>query len=247
MSSEVKKQPHAARGWRGEPLPHGRHKLDAQTVRASQRERLIRAMLEMVAERGYDATTVPEVVATARVSRNAFYEFFSDKTDCFLAACDEAAADLLHAVQAFADEPDWIETMRFAVRAYLRWWAQRDAFARAYFLGLPVAGERAIAQRERAYERFADNFADAARRARAELPSLPPLPPLVPMLLVRAITEVVAAEIRLGRTERLPGLEDDLMHVAVKLLADDQTAARAINRPLEHQRVTGVGPTPRSD
>jgi AcrR family transcriptional regulator len=229
MSSEVKRQPHAAPGWRGEPLPHGRHKLDAQTVRASQRERLIRAMLETVAEHGYDATTVPEVVATARVSRNAFYEFFSDKTDCFIAACDEEATDLLRTIVAFADEPSWLETMRLAVRAYLRWWAQRPAFSRAYFIGLPAAGDKAIAQRERAYERFAENFADAARRARAEQPSLPPLPPLVPMLLVRAITEVVAAEVRTGRTERLPELEDDLMHIAVKLLADDQMAARAVN------------------
>ena len=56
----------------GEPLPRGRHKLGAEAVRASQRERLIRAMLETVAERGYEATTVPEVVARARVSRNAF-------------------------------------------------------------------------------------------------------------------------------------------------------------------------------
>ncbi|MCW2967962.1 MAG: putative transcriptional regulator, TetR family [Solirubrobacteraceae bacterium] len=105
---------------------------------------------------------------------------------------------------------------------------ERPAFSRAYFIGLPTAGDKAIAQRERAYERFAENFADAARRARAEQPSLSPLPPLVPMLLVRAITEVVAAEVRTGRTERLAALEDDLMQIAVKLLADDQTAARAI-------------------
>jgi AcrR family transcriptional regulator len=215
-------------GWRGEPLPRGRHKLDAQTVRSSQRERLIRAMLETVARRGWEATTVPEVVATARVARNAFYEFFSDKADCFLAACDAQATDLLRTVQAFVDEPDWLENMRLAVRAYLRWWAQRDAFARAYFIGLPAAGERAIAQRERSYERFAENFAQAGRRARAEHPSLRPLAALVPMVLVRAITEMVAAEVRAGRTERLGDLENDLVFIAVKLLADDATAARAV-------------------
>jgi AcrR family transcriptional regulator len=227
MSSNVKPLSGAS-NWRGHPLPRGRHKLDAQTVRSSQRQRLIRAMLETVARRGYDAMTVPEVVATARVARNAFYEFFSDKTDCFLAACDEEATDLLRAVQAFVNEPDWLENMRLAVRAYLRWWVPRDAFARAYFIGLPAAGERAIAQRERSYERFAENFAQAGRRARAERPLLPPLPALVPMVLVRAITEVVAAEVRAGRTERLGDLEDDLVFIAVKLLADDPTAARAV-------------------
>jgi AcrR family transcriptional regulator len=185
-------------------------------------------MLETVARRGWEAMTVPEVVATARVARNSFYEFFSDKADCFLAACDEEATDLLRAVQAFIDEPDWLENMRLAVRAYLRWWAQRPQFARAYLIGLPAAGERAIAQRERSYELFAENFAQAGRRARAEQPSLPPLPALVPMVLVRAITEMVAAEVRAGRTDRLSDLEDDLIFIAVKLLADDATAARAV-------------------
>jgi AcrR family transcriptional regulator len=227
VSSNVK-QPSAASDWRGEPLPRGRHKLDAQTVRSSQRERLIRAMLETVARRGWEAMTVPEVVATARVARNSFYEFFSDKADCFLAACDEEATDLLRAVQAFIDEPDWLENMRLAVRAYLRWWAQRPQFARAYLIGLPAAGERAIEQRERTYELFAENFAQAGRRARAEQPSLPPLPAVVPMVLVRAITEMVAAEVRAGRTDRLGDLEDDLIFIAVKLLADDATAARAV-------------------
>ena len=227
MSSNVK-QVSGASDWRGEPLPRGRHKLDAQTVRSSQRERLIRAMLETVARRGWEATTVPEVVATARVARNAFYEFFADKADCFLAACDEEASDLLRTVQAFIDEPDWLENMRLAVRAYLGWWAQRDAFARTYFIGLPAAGERAIAQRERSYERFAENFAQAGRRARSEHPSLPPLSAVVPIVLVRAITEMVAAEVRAQRTEGLGDLEDDLVFIAVKLLADDATAARAV-------------------
>jgi AcrR family transcriptional regulator len=169
-----------------------------------------------------------EVVATARVSRNAFYEFFSDKTDCFIAACDEEAEDLLRAVVAFVDEPDWLETMRHGVRAYLRWWAERPAFSREYFIGLPAAGDRAIAQRERAYGAFAQMFTVVARRARAQQPSLSALPEVVPMLLVRAITELVAAEVRAGQTERLGRLERDLVFVAVKLLADDETARRAV-------------------
>jgi hypothetical protein len=64
--------------------------------------------------------------------------------------------------------------------------------------------------------------------ARPEQPSLPPLPEIVPILLVRAITELMAAEVRGGRTERLRELERDLVFVAVKLLADDETALRAV-------------------
>lgn len=213
--------------WVGEPLPRGRHKLGPDVVRASQRRRLIRAMLETVGERGYEATTVPQVVARARVSRNAFYEFFEDKISCFIAACDEQAAELLNVLLAFASAPGWLQALSAGARAYLEWWAERPAFARAYFTGLPVAGEPAVAQRERSYARFSDMFHELARRARAEQPGLPPLPDLAPRVLVFAITELVAAHVRAGRTERLPELEPGITQIAVKLLADDATAQQA--------------------
>ncbi len=219
--------------WVGEPLPRGRHKLAAEDVRASQRQRLIRAMLETVAEQGYEATTVPQVVARARVSRNAFYEFFEDKTSCFIAACDEQASELLGVVVAFASAPDWLQALRGGTRAYLEWWRQRPSFARAYFVGLPIAGEPAVAQRERGYARFRDMFVQLAAWARVEQPDLPPLPALASRVLVLAITELVAEEVRTGRIRSLPDLEDELVLVAAKLLADEQTARRAVAGALE--------------
>jgi AcrR family transcriptional regulator len=209
--------------WRAEPLPRGRHKLAPADVRASQRDRLLRAMLECVAEHGYEATTVPQVVATARVSRNAFYEFFSDKTDCFIATCDQAARGLLEELVALQAEPDWIEAARRGAGIYLRWWQERPGLSRAYFLGLPQAGERAFAQRERNYELFRAMFSDLARRARAEQAGLPPLRPIGPRILVLSITELVAEEVRAGHVDRLTDLEDDLFFLMITLLADGAT------------------------
>jgi AcrR family transcriptional regulator len=222
VHSKVKELP-----WRGDPLPRGRHKLTHGTVRASQRERLLRAIVECVAHYGFEATTVPMVVATARVSGNAFYDFFSDKTGCFLAACDEVADELLAMLTALTSEPDWIEAMRKGAVLYLRWWQERPAFARAYLLSLPSTGERYLEQRERTYAMYRAMFADLARRARTEQPDLPALSPLVPRVLVHAITDLVAEEVRAGRTEKLENLQDDLARLAITLLADDATAARA--------------------
>ncbi len=185
-------------------------------------------MLECVAERGFDGATVPMVVSTARVSGNAFYEFFADKTDCFLVACDGVAGELLSELVALTAEPDWIQAMRKGTRIYLQWWVQRPAFARAYLLSLQRAGERADEQRERTYELFRTMFTDLGRRARAEQPSLPPLSPLVPRVLVVAITQVVAEEVRAGRADRLHELSDEIARLAIRLLADDATAASAV-------------------
>jgi AcrR family transcriptional regulator len=215
--------------WRGEPLPRGRHNLPAGSVRSSQRERLLRAIVECVAHYGFENTTVPMVVASARVSSNAFYEFFTDKADCFLAACDEIAGELLQELVAFAAEPDWIAAMRNGAGAYLRWWQERPAFARAYLLSLQSAGERSVEQRERVYALFRTMFADLARRARAEQPDLPALSPLVPRVLVLAITDLVAEEVRLGRAASLCELQDEVARLAIRLLADDATERRAFS------------------
>jgi AcrR family transcriptional regulator len=184
-------------------------------------------MLEHVGRDGYEATTVPDVVATARVSRNAFYEFFEDKADCFIAVCDQTSEELLGELLELAGEPDWIQAMREGTRRYLRWWQERPTISSAYLLSLPTVGARALRQRERHYAAFRAMFADLGRRARSEQPELGPLGELVPRLLVAALTEIVTEEVRDGRTSKLTDLSDDVALLAIRLLADDATAKRA--------------------
>jgi AcrR family transcriptional regulator len=202
-----------------QPLPRGRHKLSRADVRDSQRRRLIRAMLDLVAERGYPATTVGDVVAAARCSRNAFYELFEDKEACYIAAADETGAEMLEALVSGAQQADsWLDALRSGTHSYLRWWVDNPGYAAAYLVDLPAAGRRALEQRDRVYADFAAMFAGLAARARAEQPLLPPLPPLAPRLLVMAITELIAQEVREGRTAQLLELEDDLVRFVVKTL-----------------------------
>jgi AcrR family transcriptional regulator len=206
-------------------LPRGRHGLAPEKVRASQRERLIEAMLDRVAAEGYPATTVTKVVAAARVSPNTFYEFFENKADCFLAACREGARELLEHLYAARGET-WVERVRDGMRTYLRWWSDRPAISWAYLVELPAAGARATAERDAVYEGYRALFAALADLAREEDPALPPLSPLAVRVLVAGLTEVVADEVRAGRTDRLPELEDDLVHLVVTVLADAATAAQ---------------------
>jgi AcrR family transcriptional regulator len=210
------------------PLPRGRHKLSAKSVRASQQRRLAAAMLELVAARGYARTTVPEVVALARVSRNAFYEFFADKEACFLAACETEAGSLAAGMLGAAGSGGWLERLLLGFDYYLAWWMERPEFARAYFVEMPAAGERAVRQRELAYQEFGAILANLGVLARKEQPELAPLPPLVPRLLVMSVTELIGAEMRHGRGSQLGALRAELMFYLVKLLADDRTAGRAL-------------------
>jgi len=202
-----------------EPLPRGRHKLSRDDVLESQRSRLIEAMLDCVAEQGYPATTVADVVAAARCSRNAFYELFEDKEACYIAASDETGAQMLKALVSAAErEESWLDALRSGTRSYLRWWVDNPNYAAAYLVDLPAAGRRALEQRDRVYADFAAMFEGLGTRARAEQPVLPPLPALAPRMLVMAITELIAQEVRNGRVAKLPELEDMLVRFVVKAL-----------------------------
>jgi AcrR family transcriptional regulator len=207
-----------------EVLPKGPHGLPAQVVRASQRARILRAMLGSVSERGYGATTVPDVVARAKVSRNAFYALFVDKEDCFLTLCDEFASEMLaHLARPTAQT--WRETLRAGILDYLRWWQERPAFSRAYLVELPHAGSRAVEQRDRQYARFRELFAGLGAWVRAEDPTLAPLNPLATRAIVLAVTEILAEEVRAGRSDGLTNLAGDIAHLIQGLLTNGSRAS----------------------
>ena len=56
-----------------------------EAVRKSQRDRLFAAMVASATERGYEATSIADLITVSGVSRTSFYEHFSDKQDCFVA------------------------------------------------------------------------------------------------------------------------------------------------------------------
>ena len=86
-----------------------------------QRARIIAAMVEVVAERGVARSTVAHVVARSGVSRRTFYELFSDREDCFLAAFDQAVEQRRGAAWCRRSRggEGWLERVRAGLRALL--------------------------------------------------------------------------------------------------------------------------------
>jgi AcrR family transcriptional regulator len=216
--------------WNPDPLPRGRHKIPREEVKASQRERILRAMAEVVSAEGYEATTVPKVIARARVSTNAFYEFFPDKTGCFIALCERAGTELFNEMVKGADQPDWLSALDTGLDMYLSWWRDQPAMTNAYLIELPTAGRRAVEERARQLERFTMVLRYLADWARREDPALPPLSEVTLTVAVAAPTEIIAKEVRAGRLDGIFDLRDDLRYLLVKLLADDETAIRTAKR-----------------
>lgn len=135
-------------------LPRGRHGLSREEVARSQRQRLLRAMAEAVAENGYAKTSVAHVLRRAGVSRESFYEHFSGKEDCFLAAYDAAASTLLQAMSAEPQGEDLLRTLSRRLEAYLGALAAEPAVARTFLVEVYAAGDAALARRVAVQARF---------------------------------------------------------------------------------------------
>ncbi len=86
----------------------------------NQRERLFAAMVATVADKGYEATTVADLVNLSGVSRSAFYRHFDDKEECFLTAAEALIEPTLGAIRAADGEASGDDRTRQALEAFLR-------------------------------------------------------------------------------------------------------------------------------
>ncbi|GAA1948164.1 hypothetical protein GCM10009754_15580 [Amycolatopsis minnesotensis] len=158
-------------------LPSGRHRLTKGDVVASQRGRLIVALLEAAANKGYPATTIGDVVERAGVSRKTFYEHFSSKEHCFQAGFTITAEVVIGQLEAAAAAPheDWRALVRATVQAYVDALAAEPAAARALHIETLSAGATVLDQREAMLRLFADLLRQACREARGGTWPEPPV------------------------------------------------------------------------
>lgn len=208
----------------GKPgLPRGRNSLPAPDVRASQLERLRRATIAAVAESGYQAVRVADIVRRAKVSRAAFYAHFADKEACFLAATREGgqllSGQVVAATRALpAGTPDE-DVLRAGFRAFLKFLADEPAFARVFYVDMPAAGPRAVERIETAGRRFAEMTATWHHRARARHPDWPSVPDEAYLALAGGTEELIRSWVRNDQTDALPKLEHTLVRLHLAVLA----------------------------
>jgi AcrR family transcriptional regulator len=204
-------------------LPRGRSSLPAPAVRAVQRQRLLTATVAAVAEHGFGAITVADIVRRAKVSRAAFYAHFSDKEDCFLAATEHGGNLLVDAVitatRALPVTAEPQDVLRVGCRAYLGFLAEEPAFARVFFIDMPAAGTGAVGRLDGANDRFAQLNQSWHDMARKQYPDWPDVPYDAYLALSGATVELVSVRVRRGSTDQLPELEDTLVALHMAVLA----------------------------
>jgi AcrR family transcriptional regulator len=207
-------------------LPRGRHAAAREVVLASQRGRLLEAMAACVAEHGYAATTVAQVIARAGVSRKTFYEQFADKRACFLAAWEVGTDILLEQVLAAGEGADgWRARLRAGVDAFPEVLAAEPDFARSFMIEVLSVGEEALVRRAEINERFAAALAETHAQALAEGAALGPVPPWAFRAAAGAAWELTVEQLRTRGVEGLPELAPQIEQVHLALLRGEYASA----------------------
>jgi AcrR family transcriptional regulator len=199
-------------------LPRGRSSIPASEVRAQYEDRLLHAMVAVVADRGYAAVTVSDVLAAARVSRAGFYSCFpGGKEECFLTACRMGGrilrAHIRSAVRAQPEQAPVDEVLRASIRAYLEFLTLEPAFARVFMVDMLAAGGDAAARYARVVAALAADTAAWHRSAGGSAPEE------TYELLASALAHTAALRIRRGDGHRLLELEEAAVELHLRALA----------------------------
>ena len=194
-------------------LPRGRTSLPPIEVITDQRRRLHRAVTDAVAEKGYSACTIADIVERARVSRSVLYRSYDGKLACFLAAIESGGA-LLHARLSEvieSPEPDSLSGAIDAILArYLAICAAEPAYTRAWVVELAAAGDPGMDVRTAMLDRLAGLFRSIDERWGVGAGR----PPMVYVTLVGGVAEVVSRQVRAGRIDQLGELHP-LLHPTI--------------------------------
>ncbi len=203
-----------ARSNENEPrrLPRGRHALAPEQVREDQRRRLIEAVPRVVASRGYEAMSVADIVKAAGVSRNAFYENFGDKQQCFAAAHEACQERLLAILEKPCKRGATVEErVETSLGAGLDWLAGEPEVARLLFVEAPAATE-AIAL---AYHGWLRRYGGLLRASFPPDPAAPALSSGLDEVIVGGIASRIAGEVLHGRAAQLRLLTPHFLEYAL--------------------------------
>ena len=198
---------------------------DEAGAKPTHRERILRAVIGLASEGGYDALSIPAICARAHTSHRDFYANFTDKQQAFLTALDESTSRALQiTARAFRAAPDWPTAVKATIARLLALVVQDEAFARLAFFAILTGGPAASDRAERSLDTFATMLAPGYEQH-------PEVPQVVGEAIVGGLWNVIQNELAHGRAEQLPGLAGELTYIALTPFLGAAEAAEIARGP----------------
>ena len=184
----------------------------AERFTPGDRERVLRAMAELCAERGYRETTVEAVAERAGVGPEIFASMFErGKEECLLAAINSIMGETISVVSAAysPDRSEWDSAIA-GIRAILELMAANPSYANlGYIVGRHEGPERA----KQVYETGVRVLVVMLDRLR-EYGEWDVQPPTTAAAALGGAEALVRREIVAGTVEELPRLLPDIVYAA---------------------------------
>jgi AcrR family transcriptional regulator len=173
--------------------------------KSTQRERLIAGMIAAACREGYSGLTVSAVISHAGVSRPTFYDYFTDKDDCFLAAHRDISNRLVKHIKVAVEQAPPEQAPQVAIRRLLE--RAEEEPARAQFIAneAMAGGPRALDARDHTIS----EIERIIETARADLPPTTPTPDLPTRAIIGAAHWLLSQRMRRG--------EHSFIHLANEL------------------------------
>ena len=209
--------------------------IGAEHVAEIQRARMLSAIVEVASERGAAGVTVADVVARSGVSRRTFYEIFSDREDCFLAAFDEAIARIVREVIPAYEGAGrtqgargWREKIRAGLCALLEILDYEPGMGRLVVVETLGAGPKALERRRRVLAQVIT----VVDEGRLEAKQGDGPPPLTAEGVVGGVLAVLHGRLVEKNPGRLTELTGPLMGMIVLPYLGPVAARKELDRPV---------------
>jgi AcrR family transcriptional regulator len=163
-------------------------------------ERVLRALAATVAEKGYAAATVAEVIERAGTSYRVFYGHFEGKEEAVLAALDSGAAQMVASVlPAFHRARSWPESVRAAYEAMFAFAMEEPEYTRLGAVEMFTVGREALRRRDNVMEGLEALLMPGYQLA-------PETPPIAAEAIGGAIYALIHDQVKRKGPESLPEL-----------------------------------------
>lgn len=196
----------------------------------SDRDRLIVAITELCAERGYEELEEREIAERAGLAPNATEEVFGDKEECLKAAENAILLEVVSVVSRTysADRSEW-DNVVFGVLALLELMAQQPTFA---YLGYIVSRQMAP-DAVLEINRTGHQMLEAMLERGWEYSRPGPQPSRVALGVLGGAQAIVRREVAAGRAAELPRFLPDCVYIATVPFLGQEEALRLARQGAE--------------
>lgn len=162
--------------------------------------RLLDGLAESIAERGYRASTVADIVRHARTSKRTFYDEFSGKEQCFIELLHANNDELIARIRTEVDpDADWQQQVRQAARAYIAHIGDRPAITLSWIRELPALGASVRSVQRWAMTALTDMLVDLSDSAGFRRAQLAPVSRELAVILLGGLRELTALTVEDGK------------------------------------------------